>query len=123
MVHNGILIVISTKKVVRLYNFDVILQNYMTESLKIGEKYQGREDLIVGQSPLGFPVNVELEKQPPVLFEINSHLYHINVNDFVPPLCITTSKDYNYKVCNHSQFSKNLKKAQLEVTIVSIKDY
>ena len=84
MVHNGILIVISTKKVVRLYNFDVILQNYMTESLKIGEKYQGREDLIVGQSPLGFPVNVELEKQPPVLYEINSHLYHINMNDFVP---------------------------------------
>ena len=56
----------------------------MTESLKIGEKYQGREDLIVGQSPLGFPVNVELEKQPPVLYEINSHLYHINMNDFVP---------------------------------------
>ena len=101
MIHNGILIVLSTKKVVRLYNFDVILQNHMTESLKIGEKYRGRQDEIVGQSPLGLPVNIELEKQPPVLFEINSHLYHITMNDdFVPPLCITTSKDYNYKVCD-----------------------
>ena len=91
----------------------------MTESLKIGENYQGQPDLIVGQSPLGFPVNIELEKQPPVLYEINSHLYHINVNDFLPPLCITTSKDYNYKVgkqsINTPQFSKqSLKKVQLE---------
>ena len=97
----------------------MILQKYMTESLKIGEKYQGQQYLIVGQSPLGFPVNIKLEKQPPpalheITDRINSHLYHLDaVNDnFFPLLYInlTTYKDHKfYKVCNLSYLTSVVK--------------
>ena len=79
MIHNGILIVIYYNKlVVRLYDiFDVILQNCMIEHLRIGEKYRDTQDLIVGQSPLGLPVNVKLEKQPPLLYKYNFSLREV----------------------------------------------
>ena len=79
MIHNGILIVIYYNKlVVRLYDIvNVILQNCMIEHLRIGEKYRDCQDLIVGQSPLGLPVNVKLEKQPPLLYNYNFSLREV----------------------------------------------
>ena len=96
IIYEGILIIVSSNRTMKLFSFDAILENYMTDSLKIGENYQNRG--VIGEAPLGFPVNVKIEEQPPVLFSINCHDYDVTFSDFVPRLCITTAKDYCYKV-------------------------
>jgi hypothetical protein len=77
----------------------VILQ-FLEESLKIGELYktESGESQIIGQAPLGFPVNTKIEHLPPVLFSINCHDYHVGFSDFVPYMCLTTASDGSYKV-------------------------
>ena len=95
VISDGILVVIDTKRQAKLYDFDEILQNDMTQSLNIGDKI-GSD--IVGQSPLGFPVNVVIKEEPKVLFKIHCQDYDVGFSTFFPPLCVTTAKDYCYKV-------------------------
>ena len=95
VISDGILMVIDTKRTAKLYDFDEILQNDMTQSLNIGDKI-GSD--IVGQSPLGFPVNAIIKEEPKVLLKIHCQDYDVGFSPFFPPLCVTTAKDYCYKV-------------------------
>ena len=95
VISDGILIIINSKKTAKLYDFNHIMQENMTKSLKIGDKV-GTD--IVGQYPLGFPINVVIKEEPSVLFQVHCQDYDIGFSSFFPPLCVTTAKDYCYKV-------------------------
>ena len=72
----------------------------------------------MGESPLGFPVNVKIQKPPPVLFTIKCHDYDVAFSDFIPRLCITTAKDYCYKVIWVSFVEVLLKNSAHSITYV-----
>ena len=97
VIHEGILVTTSnTTKIMKLYSFEDILKNNMTEHFNIGDRIEGKG--VIGQKPLGFPVNVKLKEEPPVLFSIMCEDFDVTFSEFVPAVCITTDKDYCYKV-------------------------
>ena len=97
VIHEGILVTTShTTKIMKLYSFEDILKNNMTEHFNIGDRIEGKG--VIGQKPLGFPVNVKLKEEPPVLFSIMCEDFDVTFSEFVPTVCITTDKDYCYKV-------------------------
>ena len=99
VIHEGILVTTShTTKIMKLYSFEDILKNNMTEHFNIGDRIEGKG--VIGQKPLGFPVNVKLKEEPPVLFSIMCEDFDVTFSEFVPTVCITTDKDYCYKVNN-----------------------
>ena len=105
VIHEGILVTTShTTKIMKLYSFEDILKNNMTEHFNIGDRIEGKG--VIGQKPLGFPVNVKLKEEPPVLFSIMCEDFDVTFSEFVPTVCITTDKDYCYKV-NNFVFIKN----------------
>ena len=98
VISDGILIVItsnSSKRTAKLYDFDRILRENMSKSLKIGDQV-GTD--IVGQYPLGFPINCVIKEEPSVLFQVHCQDYDVGFSSFFPPLCVTTAKDDCYKV-------------------------
>ena len=97
VIHEGILVTTyTTTKIMKLYSFEDILKNNMTEHFNIGDRIEGKG--VIGQKPLGFPVNVKLKEEPPVLFSIMCEDFDVTFSEFVPFVCITTAKDYCYKV-------------------------
>ena len=106
VIHEGILVTTShTTKIMKLYSFEDILKNNMTEHFNIGDRIEGKG--VIGQKPLGFPVNVKLKEEPPVLFSIMCEDFDVTFSEFVPTVCITTDKDYCYKVNNFIFIKKN----------------
>ena len=105
---DGFIIAIHKNKTAKLYSFDFVLNEYMEQSYKIGESLP---DLggIVGEAPLGFPLNVAIKHEPndgepaPMLFNISCQDYDVAFSSFSPPMCLTTAKNECYKV---SQLSK-----------------
>lgn len=70
----GVLAVSHTTKCVRLYSFKRIVHMFRTKELVIGEScdMSGAQG-IVGEPPLGIPVNIHITEAPPVLFEVTYH--------------------------------------------------
>ena len=96
VISDGFLIVVSTDKKARLYSFDYILRHFFDQTYNIGESL--KDGSVVGQAPSGFPLNVTIRHEPPVLFHVGCHDYDVGFSVFYPFLCVTTAKDYCYKV-------------------------
>ncbi|XP_076120252.1 DDB1- and CUL4-associated factor 17 [Alosa pseudoharengus] len=70
----GVLAVSHTTKCVRLYSLERIVDMFRTKELVIGEHCDlGGTQGIVGEPPLGIPVNIHITEAPPVLFEVTYH--------------------------------------------------
>ena len=102
VIGNGFLMVISHhKRGAKLYSFDYILRHFFDQTYNIGEQAAAghlKDGSVIGQAPLGFPVNVTIKHEPPLLFSIGCHDYDVGFGAFFPFLCVTTAKDYCYKV-------------------------
>ncbi|KAM4698510.1 DDB1- and CUL4-associated factor 17 [Rhinophrynus dorsalis] len=71
MVSHGMLIVMHTVGLVRLYSFERIAQQYMHQKLVLGQACSWRgETGTVGEFPFGIPCNITLTESPPLLFEV-----------------------------------------------------
>ncbi|XP_031437851.1 DDB1- and CUL4-associated factor 17 [Clupea harengus] len=70
----GVLVVSHSTKCVRLYSFERIIHMFRTKELVVGEPcdLSGTQG-IVGEPPLGIPVNIHITEAPPVLFEVSYH--------------------------------------------------
>ncbi|KAG8559661.1 hypothetical protein GDO81_017404 [Engystomops pustulosus] len=71
MISNGMLIVMHSPGLVRLYSFERILKKYMQQECVIGETCNWRgESGTVGEFPFGIPCNIVVTERPPILFEV-----------------------------------------------------
>ncbi|XP_076025933.1 DDB1- and CUL4-associated factor 17 isoform X2 [Genypterus blacodes] len=67
----GVLAVSYSTKLVKLYSFEHIVNEYMTEKLSLGKQSSAHGGMTVGESPFGIPVNIHITDCPPVLFEVS----------------------------------------------------
>ncbi|KAM6934475.1 DDB1- and CUL4-associated factor 17 [Xenentodon cancila] len=67
----GVLAVSYSNKSVKLYSFEHIVKNYLTEKLLLGKQSPLSENKPVGDVPFGIPVNIQITDCPPVLFEVS----------------------------------------------------
>uniref|UniRef100_A0A8C5RDX1 DDB1 and CUL4 associated factor 17 n=1 Tax=Leptobrachium leishanense TaxID=445787 RepID=A0A8C5RDX1_9ANUR len=71
MVSCGMLIVMHSVGLVRLYSFERISEQFMEQKLVIGQTCLWRgETRTVGEFPFGIPCNITLTECPPLLFEV-----------------------------------------------------
>ncbi|XP_066046048.1 DDB1- and CUL4-associated factor 17 isoform X1 [Chamaea fasciata] len=72
-VSNGILIVMYSMGLVRLYNFKAILEQFMEQPFQLGQEFNWNGQVgIVGKYPFGLPCNIKITDTPPLLFEASS---------------------------------------------------
>ncbi|KAF4805451.1 DDB1- and CUL4-associated factor 17 [Turdus rufiventris] len=72
-VSNGILIVMYSMGLVRLYNFKAILEQFMEQPVDLGQEFNWNGQVgVVGQFPYGLPCNIKITDTPPLLFEASS---------------------------------------------------
>jgi hypothetical protein len=64
-----LLLYLSNKKLCRIYNLKQLLKNSTICSPQLGDKI---EDKLVGRSPMGIPLTVDIKEIPPVLLEVAS---------------------------------------------------
>ncbi|KAL1786331.1 DDB1-and CUL4-associated factor 17 isoform X1 [Sigmodon hispidus] len=70
---HGILIVMYSSGLVRLYSFQAIIEQFMQQKLDLGcACSQGGTSGTVGEAPFGIPCNVKITDSPPPLFEVSS---------------------------------------------------
>ena len=69
-----------------------------------GEVLPDKSEHVVGQEPLGFPLNVSIRAEPTVLYSVACHDYDVAFSSFFPPMCLTTAKDDCYKVKKTKRF-------------------
>ncbi|XP_021494907.1 DDB1- and CUL4-associated factor 17 isoform X3 [Meriones unguiculatus] len=70
---HGILIVMCSSGLVRLYSFQAIIEQFMQQKLDLGcACSQGGTTGTVGEAPFGIPCNVKITDSPPPLFEVSS---------------------------------------------------
>ena len=75
-------------------------------SLTLGESLPGLG--IVGEAPLGFPLNVAIKHEAndghgggepaPVMYSVVCEDFDVAFSSFFPPMCVTTAKNDCYKV-------------------------
>lgn len=71
MISDGMLIVMHSPGLVRLYSFQRIVQECMQQKCVVGETCYWRGVTgTVGEYPFGIPCNITLTERPPVLFEV-----------------------------------------------------
>ncbi|XP_056390351.1 DDB1- and CUL4-associated factor 17 isoform X2 [Hyla sarda] len=71
MIADGILVVMHSPGLVRLYSFEQIAKECMQQKCVIGETCSWRgETGTVGDFPFGIPCNITLTERPPILFEV-----------------------------------------------------
>ncbi|KAM4024850.1 DDB1- and CUL4-associated factor 17 isoform 2-T2 [Anomaloglossus baeobatrachus] len=71
MITNGVLTVMHSPGLVRLYSFERIVKECMQQQCVIGETCNWKgETGIVGDFPFGLPCNITVTERPPVLFEV-----------------------------------------------------
>ncbi|XP_044160285.1 DDB1- and CUL4-associated factor 17 isoform X1 [Bufo gargarizans] len=71
MISDGMLIVMHSPGLVRLYSFEKIAKECMQQQCVIGETCNWRgETGRVGDFPFGIPCNIALTERPPILFEV-----------------------------------------------------
>uniref|UniRef100_A0A8C7E808 DDB1 and CUL4 associated factor 17 n=1 Tax=Nothoprocta perdicaria TaxID=30464 RepID=A0A8C7E808_NOTPE len=72
-VSNGVLIIMHSMGLVRLYNFQAISEKFMEETFDLGNKFNWNGQVgIVGKYPFGLPCNIKITDTPPLLFEVSS---------------------------------------------------
>ncbi|XP_027534380.1 DDB1- and CUL4-associated factor 17 isoform X2 [Neopelma chrysocephalum] len=72
-VSNGILIVMYSVGLVRLYNFKAILEQFMEQPFDLGQEFNWNGQVgVVGKYPFGLPCNIKITDTPPLLFEASS---------------------------------------------------
>ncbi|XP_013816100.1 DDB1- and CUL4-associated factor 17 [Apteryx mantelli] len=72
-VSNGVLIVMYSMGLVRLYNFQAISEKFMEEPFDLGYEFNWNGQVgIVGKYPFGLPCNIKITDTPPLLFEVSS---------------------------------------------------
>ncbi|XP_030343396.1 DDB1- and CUL4-associated factor 17 [Strigops habroptila] len=72
-VSNGILIVMHSMGLVRLYNFQAILEQFMEQPFDLGREFNWNGQVgVVGKYPFGLPCNIKITDIPPLLFEASS---------------------------------------------------
>ncbi|XP_068804703.1 DDB1- and CUL4-associated factor 17 isoform X2 [Struthio camelus] len=72
-VSNGILIVMYSMGLVRLYNFQAISEQFMEQPFDLGYEFNWNGQVgIVGEYPFGLPCNIKITDTPPLLFEVSS---------------------------------------------------
>ncbi|KAJ7415569.1 DDB1- and CUL4-associated factor 17 [Willisornis vidua] len=70
---NGILIVMYSMGLVRLYNFKAILEQFMEQPFDLGQEFNWNGQVgVVGKYPFGLPCNIKITDTPPLLFEASS---------------------------------------------------
>ncbi|XP_061579517.1 DDB1- and CUL4-associated factor 17 [Cololabis saira] len=67
----GVLAVSYSNKSVKLYSFEHIVKNYLTETLTLGKQSPLSGNTPVGDVPFGIPINIQITDCPPVLFEVS----------------------------------------------------
>ncbi|CAI9560501.1 unnamed protein product [Staurois parvus] len=71
MISNGMVIVMHSVGLVRIYSFERIAKQYMQQLCVLGETCTWKgETGTVGDFPFGVPCNITLTERPPVLFEV-----------------------------------------------------
>ncbi|NXW02079.1 DCA17 factor, partial [Fregetta grallaria] len=72
-VSNGILIVMYSMGLVRLYNFQAISEQFMEQPYDLGHEFNWNGQVgVVGKYPFGLPCNIKITDTPPLLFEASS---------------------------------------------------
>ncbi|NXN24808.1 DCA17 factor, partial [Nycticryphes semicollaris] len=72
-VSNGILIVMHSMGLVRLYNFQAICEQFMEQPFDLGHEFNWNGQVgVVGKYPFGLPCNIKITDTPPLLFEASS---------------------------------------------------
>nr|XP_020752024.1 DDB1- and CUL4-associated factor 17 [Odocoileus virginianus texanus] len=70
---HGILIVMYSSGLVRLYSFQAITKQFMQQKLDLGCACRwGGTSGTVGEAPFGIPCNIKITDTPPLLFEVSS---------------------------------------------------
>ncbi|XP_014641344.1 PREDICTED: DDB1- and CUL4-associated factor 17 [Ceratotherium simum simum] len=70
---HGILIVMYSSGLVRLYSFQAITEQFMQQKLDLGCACRwGGTTGTVGEAPFGIPCNIKITDAPPLLFEVSS---------------------------------------------------
>ncbi|XP_048668419.1 DDB1- and CUL4-associated factor 17 isoform X4 [Marmota marmota marmota] len=70
---HGILIVMYSSGLVRLYSFQAITEQFMQQKLDLGCACRwGGTTGTVGEAPFGIPCNIKITDSPPLLFEVSS---------------------------------------------------
>lgn len=71
MISNGMLIVMHSAGLVRLYSFERIAEQNMQQMCVLGETCTWKGEAgTVGDFPFGVPCNITLTERPPILFEV-----------------------------------------------------
>uniref|UniRef100_A0A8D1YXF6 DDB1 and CUL4 associated factor 17 n=2 Tax=Sus scrofa TaxID=9823 RepID=A0A8D1YXF6_PIG len=70
---HGILIVMYSSGLIRLYSFQAITEQFMQQKLDLGCACRwGGTTGTVGEAPFGIPCNIKITDTPPLLFEVSS---------------------------------------------------
>uniref|UniRef100_A0A8D0GXE7 DDB1 and CUL4 associated factor 17 n=1 Tax=Sphenodon punctatus TaxID=8508 RepID=A0A8D0GXE7_SPHPU len=72
-VSHGMLIVMHSAGLVRLYSFKLISEQFMEQQVNLGCECSWNGEVgIVGKYPFGIPCNIKITDAPPLLFEVSS---------------------------------------------------
>ncbi|XP_006265968.1 DDB1- and CUL4-associated factor 17 isoform X1 [Alligator mississippiensis] len=72
-ISNGILIVMYSVGLVKLYSFQAISEQFMEQHFDLGSEFSWNNRVgIVGKYPFGLPCNIKITDTPPLLFEVSS---------------------------------------------------
>ncbi|XP_040418037.1 DDB1- and CUL4-associated factor 17 isoform X1 [Cygnus olor] len=72
-VSNGILIIMYSMGLVRLYSFQAITEQFMEQPFDLGCEFSWNGQVgVVGKYPFGLPCNIKITDTPPLLFEASS---------------------------------------------------
>ncbi|XP_034041894.1 DDB1- and CUL4-associated factor 17 isoform X1 [Thalassophryne amazonica] len=96
----GVLAISHSTKSVKMYSFEYIVENYMTEKLTLGNKSTLHGDRTVGEAPFGIPVNINITDCPPVLFEVSCADNGVQIGGY-PWHYIFTPPHKNHKGTHH----------------------
>ncbi|XP_072197813.1 DDB1- and CUL4-associated factor 17 isoform X2 [Excalfactoria chinensis] len=92
-ISNGILIVMYSVGLVRLYNFQAISEKFMEQPFDLGCEFNWNGQVgIVGKYPFGLPCNIKITDTPPLLFEASSLENAFQIGGFPWHYIITPNK-------------------------------
>ncbi|XP_077436833.1 DDB1- and CUL4-associated factor 17 isoform X2 [Vanacampus margaritifer] len=78
----SVLAVSYSKKAMKLFSFEHIVQKYLVEKLTLGKPSSLLNGKTVGDVPFGIPVNIQITDCPPVLFEVSCSSNGVQIGGF-----------------------------------------
>ncbi|XP_077392322.1 DDB1- and CUL4-associated factor 17 [Festucalex cinctus] len=78
----GVLAVSYSRKAMKLFSFEHIVQKYLVEKLTLGKPSSLLNGKTVGDVPFGIPVNIQITDCPPVLFEVSCSSNGVQIGGF-----------------------------------------